>query len=73
VEAYDVNDVESIARFVNQQNNQLDKLEEIFQHLESVDNLDDFIAEDQHQPSLVEQVKSVADSLKNMVFQFCCI
>jgi hypothetical protein len=73
VEAYDVNDVESIARFVNQQNDQLDKLEDIFQHLESVDNLDDFIAEDQHQRSLVEQVKSVADCLKNMVFQFCCI
>jgi hypothetical protein len=68
-----VNDVESIARFVNQQNGQLDKLQEIFQHLESVDNLDDFIAEDQHQRSLVEQVKSVADCLKNMGFQFCCI
>jgi hypothetical protein len=63
-EDYDVNDVESIARFVRSRNDQLDKLEEIFQHLESDDNLDDFFAEDQQQCSLVEQVKSLADCLK---------
>jgi hypothetical protein len=61
---YDVSDPETVQRFVQRRNQQLDKLEEIFQHLESENNLDDFQAEDQHQAKLVVQIKVLIECLK---------
>jgi UPF0489 domain len=61
---YDTSDPESIQKFVNRRNRQLENLEEIFHHLESENNLDDFQAEDQHHNELVSQVTILMECLK---------